>query len=449
MSERAVARATTRLRAVEPSVAVIAVGLALAVFLQGAYYGWAQLVVAAVLLAGLMLLPRAPTFSREDLPVVLAAGGLAGWALVDGLVTHELAAGGRYALLIAGVLAVAGACRELTGTARTDLVHCLITICCLVAAFGWAGVVFHHPTWGFESPGMWRASSTLTYPNATAALLAIAGLVCLAVRARAPETRWLGVAATTLITGLAATLSRAGLISFGVGLVVLAVGIGWRPVVRSGLTPLLGSAVAVAALLPAITADTPTAGTIGLAAAGVLLGLGVGSLTAAPRLLLLVPVIGVAAAVIAPRFTALGTRFSLDSPDRWDSIRAAWQLFADSPLTGVGPGLNRLVIEHAGGGVGVYRYAHNEYVQVLAELGVVGGALLVAFLFVVVRRLHRRADVGVLAGVAALVVHAGFDFVWHVPAVPLCAAALTGLALSAPRPDQTTSLYKETERNNT
>ncbi len=457
MTELGIARAVRRALAVEPSVAVIVAGLALALYLQGAYYGWAQLVVALVLFGGVVLLPRVPTLAREDLPLVLGAAGLAGWAVVDGVLTHEPAAGVRYLLLIGGALVFAGGCRQLRGGARTDLLRGLITICCLLAALGWAGVVGHLRSWGFESPGLWRASSSLTYPNATAALLAAVGLVCLAVRARDPGSRRLGVAATALTTGLAATLSRAGLIGFGVGVVVLVVTIGWRPVARAALAPLVGTAVAMAGLLPSITGGTPTAVTIGLAAAGAVAGLAVGSRAAVPRGLVFVPVAVVCAVGLARYGGELGSRFTFASPDRWDSLRAAWQVFAEHPLTGAGPGLDRLVLDAAQGGVGVFRYAHNEYLQVLAELGAIGGLLLVAFLFLVVRSVHRSRPsagalgAGVLAGMAALLVHAGADFVWHVPAIPLFAAALVGLAAperpAGPEPVAVRSPRTETERN--
>jgi O-antigen ligase len=249
------------------------------------------------------------------------------------------------------------------------------------------------------------------------------------------------------------------LLAFGVGAVVLVVGLGWRPVVRSALAPLVGSAVAMAGLLPSITADTPTVATAGLAVAAALAGFGIGSLAGTSRLVVLAPVAGVGAVAIAA--VAVGSRFSFDSPDRWDSIRAAWRLFTEDPLTGAGPGLTRLTIERTQGGVGIYRYVHNEYVQVLTELGVIGGVLLVVFLFAIVLRLRRHRPqpsayalgLGVLAGVAALVVHAGFDFVWHIPAVPLFVAALIGLALPEPQADQdedaTDAPQKETERSNT
>lgn len=461
MGEPAISRAVRRVLVVEPGVVVIVAGLALAVYLRGAFSGWSQLVVAVVLFGGVLLLPRAPRFTREDLPVVLAAAGLAGWAVVDGVLSHEPSGGVRYALLIGGALVFAGACRQLRDRARTELLSGVIMICCLLAALGWVGVVGHREPWGFESPGLWRASSTLTYPNATAAVLAVVGLVCLAIRARDPGGRWLGVAATALTTGLAATLSRAGILGFGIGVVVLVVGIGWRPVVHAALAPMAGAVIATACLLPSITTGAPTPVTAGLAVVGAVAGLGVGSRTATPRLVLLIPVAAVvtvaAVAVIASHADELGSRFTVDSPDRWGSIHAAWQVFTAHPLTGAGPGLDRLILDGTQGGTHIFRYAHNEYLQVLAELGAIGGMLLAAFLIAVLRRVHRARPsagtlgVGVLAGLAALIVHAGFDFVWHVPAVLLFAAALTGLA--APEqptaPDPAATKIPATERKNT
>jgi O-antigen ligase len=151
-------------------------------------------------------------------------------------------------------------------------------------------------------------------------------------------------------------------------------------------------------------------------------------------------VVGVAAAVVLLA-GQLAPRFTFDSPDRWGSFRVAWGLFLRHPVAGVGPGIDQLVLGRATGGATVYRFVHNEYLQVLAELGIVGVILLVGFLVLVVRRLWRdRTDsgalgIGGLAALAALVLQAGFDFLWHIPAVPLLAAAFVGLAM--PRTDST------------
>ncbi len=228
-------RALRQARGIEPGVVLLVAGLAMALYLQGAFVPRTQILVAVPLVVGVLLAPRLPAFTRQDLPVVLAAAGLAGWAVADGALTGHLLAGFRYLLLIAGVLVLAGVCRQLSGTARVTLVNGLLVICAAVAALGWFGVVVHHTTWGFLSAGMWRASSTLTYPNATAAVLAMAALVCLALRTGDPAARWLGGAATILLTGLAATLSRAGLGGLAIGLIVLGIGIGWRPLLRGAV----------------------------------------------------------------------------------------------------------------------------------------------------------------------------------------------------------------------
>ena len=83
------------------------------------------------------------------------------------------------------------------------------------------------------------------------------------------------------------------------------------------------------------------------------------------------------------------------------------------------------------------RYVHNEYLQVLAELGFVGLALLVVLLASLARtiwwgRTHAPSTAvwaGVAAGLAALAVHSGLDFLWHLPAIPLAGAVLAGLNL--------------------
>jgi O-antigen ligase len=328
------------------------------------------------------------------------------------------------------------------------LVNGLLVMCCAVAALGWFGVVGYHSAWGFLSDNLWRASSTLTYPNATAAVLAMAALVCLALRAKEPGSPWLGFVATVLVTGLAATLSRAGIGGLAIGLVLLGFGVGWRSLARGAVGPLLGAVVALAGLLPAIISATPTFVTVAAACLGAVIGTVLGSRLPAHRIVFVIFGAGLVAAVVVLS-GRLAVRFTFDSPDRWGSFYAAWQLFLHHPLTGVGPGIDQIVLDRPTGGVSVYRFAHNEYLQIIAELGVVGGILVVAFLALVVRRLWRdrvvagALGVGGLAALAALILHAGFDFVWHIPAVPLLGAAFVGVAM--PHPGSTPMKRKGSE----
>jgi hypothetical protein len=62
--------------------------------------------------------------------------------------------------------------------------------------------------------------------------------------------------------------------------------------------------------------------------------------------------------------------------------------------------------------------------------------LLLVLLVAVARMVWRGRDLvgapatwaGVVAGLSALAVHSGLDFLWHLPAIPLTAAVLAGLA---------------------
>jgi hypothetical protein len=130
--------------------------------------------------------------------------------------------------------------------------------------------------WAWLAQGIWRASSTLSYPNATAAVLAPLALLVLA-RLTAVRSAALALAGTGLLTGLAATGSRAGLLAAAVGLAVLAVLRGPRRTALAAAGPVLGAAIATAGLLPSMPAGAParpalavTALAAGLAAAAVL-----------------------------------------------------------------------------------------------------------------------------------------------------------------------------------
>ena len=99
--------------------------------------------------------------------------------------------------------------------------------------------------------------------------------------------------------------------------------------------------------------------------------------------------------------------------------------------------------------------AHSLYVETLAELGIVGGALLAVFLIAVAAGVARRAREGpgdpvVVAAAGLLVafaVHAGFDWDWEMPTVSLTALVLAAAALQAPGTDRPEPL--ETDRPET
>jgi O-antigen ligase len=113
--------------------------------------------------------------------------------------------------------------------------------------------------------------------------------------------------------------------------------------------------------------------------------------------------------------------------------------FGDHPIRGAGAGAwavywlqYRNVNEFA-------QDAHSLPLQTMAELGIVGLALLAAFLAGLAwaaRRAHQFAPMlvaGPIAGFVAYIAHAPLDWDWQMPAVTLVAMALAGAVLALER----------------
>jgi hypothetical protein len=419
---------------------------------QGAYYPSVQRPVGLLIAVAALLVLVGRPLSRDDLRLlpVIPALALAAWAVLDGGLVGVVGGGVGPALLLIGIVAVLLVCRRLRQDDREILLAGVIGVGLLVALTGWLGVAGRVGSWAFQSQGLWRASSTLTYPNATAAVLAAISLLVLGRLVATPGSVPLLLAATGLLAGLVATMSRAGALAFVVGLVVLATLWGLRATVRTLVGPLAGALVAVMCLLPSMPAASPPRPALAL------VGLGGGLTLAAlvvrlprwPALALLSGVLlaGVAGLLASGRGmddaarTVAAARINLASPDRTGALQAALRLVAQEPLTGTGPGHADLRWKGSDHGSQLYAYVHNEYLQVTAELGLVGLVLLAVLLVAIARLLWRarptgRASAtwaGVVAATAAFTVHSGFDFVWHLPAVVLTVTLLVGLVLPAP-----------------
>ena len=127
----------------------------------------------------------------------------------------------------------------------------------------------------------------------------------------------------------------------------------------------------------------------------------------------------------------------LNRLDRW---RVAVEAFGDAPLWGQGAGTYRLYWErHRPAEASNTDNAHSLYLETLAELGVVGMALLVATMLLVLGRLAtrlRRPDRSVhaalLAAAVVWAVHAALDWDWEIPAVTFWLFCVGGLVLAAP-----------------
>lgn len=427
-----------------PTHAVLLVAtLTAAVTRQGGYFGDGQRLLGALLLVTVAL---ACTVARPVAPdlrfaPVVACAALAGWAVVSAALAGDPGGARATVLLLAGMAGVLLVCRRTDRRQRDALAGAVVAAGALCAVSGWAGVAWRVSPLALEDQGLWRAATSLTYANAAAALLGALALLALARLVRHPAAVPAAVATCLLLIGAGATLSRAGLGALVAGAVVLAALLGPARVARAAAGPVVGALAALAALAPSMPAGSPARPA--LAAAGLVVGLAIA--VAAPRLPVRAAVVTGVAGVVALAAVASGPalgriarpRLTLSSPDRAQETAAALRRVADRPLTGAGPG--RLVLAWAGpdGTTFVARWAHDEYLQVLGELGIIGLAFVAAVLVALGRCVARnRASspsrevwAGVVAGLVALALHSAFDFLWRVPAIPLLAALLVGLTV--------------------
>jgi hypothetical protein len=162
---------------------VLLAALAIGLLRQGAAFTAGQVAVGLFLAAALLLALDGHPASLADLrrPPVPALLGLGAWALLDAALHDSPDRGVAPALLVAGLVAVFAVCRRLPDAGRQILLYGIVATALVVAATGWLGLAFRITPWRWDAQGVWRASSTLTYPNATAAVLVMVALLVLAL----------------------------------------------------------------------------------------------------------------------------------------------------------------------------------------------------------------------------------------------------------------------------
>ncbi len=409
-------------------VLLLVAGFAAAVVAQGGYYTYGR-VLSAVLVGVAVVVAR----PRPNL-LVWPAAALAVWALVRGLLEGDPASG-TPAVAAAGVFVGAAlVAAQADESQRAQLATAVVGVGALIGVTGWVAVVFRLPSWTTLAEGLLRAASTLTYPNAMAAVLAATAVLALVLR----PTPLLAVATFLVCTGIGATMSRAGVIALLAGVLVLCVCSGWKKTLVAAAPPLLGAVVAVAALLPSVKVAQEPRPFVALAGllAGAVVAVGLPRLGRwlAPVAALLLAAVGTAAFWLAD---GLATRLSFSSPDRSGAAGAALELVARSPLQGAGPGKGSFFFVAGNQELRVMRYVHNEYLQVLVELGAVGLLLALGVVVAVLVVLWRGRGTALWAGATAAVVvvmlHSAFDFLWHMPVVLIIAGLCAGLGFPSIR----------------
>lgn len=419
-----------------PLASVVAMaGLGAAAVAQGAYHLRGQVLAGLLLGAALLVGLAGRRLAASDLrfPPLAVCAALAGWAVVSATVAGVPAAALPPMALLAGVMLVVVLCRQGGDSVATGL----IAIGVLVAVSGLAGVAWRHEPWTLEDQGLWRAATTLTYANAAAGLLVPLALLAAGRLIARPGSRSGATATCVLLAGAGATLSRGGFLALLLGGVLLARAAGARRLFAATAGPAAGALVVLAALAPSMVVGRPPRPI--LAVAGMAAGLAVAVILAArPRaaaavLLVASALVAGAAGLTGVLDPASASRMTLASPDRTNEAKAAFRVAADHPLTGAGPGQVVLRWHDGDGQRLVARYAHNEYLQTWAELGVIGLALVLALGLAVIRHIRGAGPLdpvaaAAAAGLGAVALHSSLDFLWHIPVIPLVCAALVAVA---------------------
>jgi O-antigen ligase len=128
---------------------------------------------------------------------------------------------------------------------------------------------------------------------------------------------------------------------------------------------------------------------------------------------------------------------SARSNGRLDLWNVAIDAYRSDRLKGTGAGTYELQLAHQRDKLGRVFYAHNLYLEVLGELGLIGLVLLLVALGLILgvfayraRGADRSLFAALLAVGLAWAVHAGVDWDWQMPAVTLWLFALGGAALA-------------------
>jgi O-antigen ligase len=315
--------------------------------------------------------------------------------------------------------------RPLAENGRRRIAYGLVGVGAMEAAGGFYGLTVRSFPLGNPGGGLWRLSSMLTYSNATGLLLGVTVLIGLGL----DERRWYTRSLVCLcFAGLIATQSRGAALALACGCLLVPKARFWA----------LGAPLAFGAVAGVFAVATSSA-----ISPEPLVGLWVVVCAGAAAMIEPFPPpkwtrrkwfgIAIAACVVLTSVATLmrseiSHRFSHSAlRDRNPEWSSALHQFTQAPWFGVGP--DRIIPLIDGHGT-FFHFAHNEYLQVAADAGVVGLTLLLVSGLAVVQTV-RRFDVGASCAAGALVVFAvcgAVDFDWHLPMLGLVGGAVAGLA---------------------
>jgi hypothetical protein len=401
---------------------------------QGGFWRPDALMAAVVALALLVVAIVVAPPDRRSWWAIGSVVSLALWwfvrAQTSGSVSQFLPLGASLLAFAAAFAAV----RALRGRARDVAVLGVACLGAVGSLIGFAGLIWRWYPMAEPTQGLWRLSTTLTYSDAAGLVLGVCLLLAMGTDFYPVVTR---MAICLCAAGLLATQSRGAYIAVAGACCVVP----WQRYVRYLVPLVAGAALGLAAIVS--SPDTSHVPWLGAAlVAALVLAAVAGWKVAIPtwgalaRTVIIVLALAGAAAVFLVAHHEIGLRtLSPSDQDRSVEWSTAFHQWRTAPLIGVGP--DHLLQFRAADGTYAH-FVHNEYLQIAADTGIVGVALL-ACAAVSIIRVARRTDVLSSCATSAVVcwaVGGAFDFDWHLAFVGFLGGWCFGLASSAGASDE-------------
>ncbi|HEY5456811.1 MAG TPA: O-antigen ligase family protein [Acidothermaceae bacterium] len=391
--------------------------LLVAIIRKGAFFRPDIVVSPALTFALALSVPQVRDWARDHLAVV-AAGLLAtAWWIGDAELTHHSVDSWR---LPASWLCLAtgyGCARSLSAAARRAA---LVGTAVLGDALAIAGLVLvgvRSTFWTLQDQRSLRFAGPFTYPSAVGLFLVISLIAGTGFEVNSRARRVLNCVRAVTVLGIVSTDSRGAVVG-------LAVALCFRSVRRE-----LGTAVIAAVIgAPMLLLGQRTHANHLLVVVAVVVAGGLALIPdgVAHRFVrfVAVPAVCVVGWLLVTQHHAV-SGFDASWTERGHILRGAVTVFAKHLLFGAGPdpsfGAHTLT-----GQAGIAYFTHNEPVEILISVGVIGTVVLVLCSVVVIRALAAgrgslAVPVLVSVGAAGLV-----DFVWHFPALGLATGIVAG-----------------------